>query len=102
MMKKKIWANFQRIIELFTQKIDTKLSKIWVWDPGSEIRKNSIPDPGSRGQKGTKRHLIQDAGSATLIKIKIFSESFPHFRNIHCTTVQTFLFSRMNKLKKAF
>jgi hypothetical protein len=28
MLKKKIWANFQRIIELFTQKIVTKLSKI--------------------------------------------------------------------------
>ncbi len=41
MLKKKIWANIQRIIELFTQKIVTKLSKIWVWDPGS------------RGQKGT-------------------------------------------------
>jgi hypothetical protein len=37
MQKKKIWANFQRIIELFTQKIATKLSNIWVWDPGSEI-----------------------------------------------------------------
>ncbi len=35
MLKKKIWANFQRIIELFTQKLVTKLSKIWVWDPGS-------------------------------------------------------------------
>jgi hypothetical protein len=35
MLKKKIWANFQRIIALFTQKIVTKLSKIWVWDPGS-------------------------------------------------------------------
>jgi hypothetical protein len=38
MLKKRIWANFQRIIELFTQNIFTKLSKIWVWDPGSEIR----------------------------------------------------------------
>ncbi len=59
-LKKKIWANFQRIIELFTQKIVNKLSKIFFWDPGSEIRdpgsgKNlfRIPDPGSRGQKGT-------------------------------------------------
>jgi hypothetical protein len=43
MLKKKMWANFQRIIEVFTQKTFTKLSKIWVWDPGSEIR-----DPGSR------------------------------------------------------
>jgi hypothetical protein len=36
--KKKIWANFQRIIDLITQKIVTKLSKIWVRDPGSKIR----------------------------------------------------------------
>jgi hypothetical protein len=35
MLKKKIWASFLRIIELFTQKIVTKFSKIWVWDPGS-------------------------------------------------------------------
>jgi hypothetical protein len=60
MLKKKIWPNFPRIIEVFTQKIVTKPSKIWVWDPGSEIRdpgsgKNlfRIPDPGFRGQKGT-------------------------------------------------
>jgi hypothetical protein len=57
-LKKKIWANFQRIVELFTPKIVTKLSKIWGWDLGSGIRKKPIPDPGSRGQKGT--------GSATL------------------------------------
>jgi hypothetical protein len=57
-LKKKIWANFQRILELFTQKIVTKLSKIWSWDPGSEIRDrgSDIRDPektypGSRGQK---------------------------------------------------
>jgi hypothetical protein len=47
-MKKKIWANFQRIIELFTQ-------KIWVWDTGSgknlfririqESKRHRIPDP---------------------------------------------------------
>jgi hypothetical protein len=29
-LKRKIWASFQRFIELFTQKIVTKLSKIWV------------------------------------------------------------------------
>ncbi len=33
MLKKKIWAKFQIIIEVFTQKIVTKLSKIWIWDP---------------------------------------------------------------------
>jgi hypothetical protein len=49
MPKKKIWANlnFQRIIEVFTQKIITKLSKIRVWDPRFGIRGKPIPDPGS-------------------------------------------------------
>ncbi len=46
MLKKKIWANFQIIIELFTQKIVTKLLKIWVWDPGSGKNLFRIPDPG--------------------------------------------------------
>ncbi len=60
-MKKKLGANLQRIIELFTQKIFINLSKIWIWDPGSEIRnpEKTFPDPGSRTQNGT--------GSATLI-----------------------------------
>jgi hypothetical protein len=65
-LKKKIWANFQGIIELFTQKIVTKLSKIWVWDPRSGIRKKPIPDSGSRGQKGTGsriRNTVFDMGS---------------------------------------
>jgi hypothetical protein len=53
MLKKKMWANFQRIIELFTQKLVNKLSKIWVWDPGYEIRDpdprvKKAPDPGYR------------------------------------------------------
>ncbi len=46
MLKKKIWANFRRMIELFTQKIVTKLSKIWVWDPRSGKNLFRIPDPG--------------------------------------------------------
>jgi hypothetical protein len=54
MLKKKIWANFQRIIELFTKKSVTKLSKIWVWDPGSGKTYS-----GSRIQ-GSKRHRIPD------------------------------------------
>ncbi len=57
MLKKKILANFQIIIKLFTQKIVTKLSKIWVWDPVSKIRdpEKTYSGPGSRsrGQKGT-------------------------------------------------
>jgi hypothetical protein len=66
-VKKKIWANFQRIIELFTQKIVTKLSKIWIWDPGSGIRDpgSEIRDPGS----GKNLFRIPDpgSGSATLV-----------------------------------
>jgi hypothetical protein len=52
-LKKKIWANFQRIIKLFIQKIVNKLSKIWIWDPGSGKNLFRILDPGFRGQKGT-------------------------------------------------
>ncbi len=62
-LKKKIWANFQRIRELFAQKIVTNLSKVWVWDPRSGIWKKPIPDPektypGSRIQ-GSKRPRIR-------------------------------------------
>jgi hypothetical protein len=48
MLKEKIWANFQRTIELFTQKIVTKIAKIHgfvIRDPRSVIRKKPIPDP---------------------------------------------------------
>jgi hypothetical protein len=38
LVKKKIWANLQRIVELSTQ-------KIWGWDPGSGVKNK--PDPGS-------------------------------------------------------
>jgi hypothetical protein len=57
-LKKKIWANFQRIVELFTQKIVTKLSKIGIWDPGSG--KKPIPYPG------VKKAPDPGSGSATL------------------------------------
>jgi hypothetical protein len=68
MLKKKILANFPRIIEVFTQKFVTKPSKIWVWDPGSEIRdpektysESRIPDPG------VKKAPDPGSGSATLL-----------------------------------
>ncbi len=73
-LKKKIWPNFQRTIELFTKKIVKKFFKISSWDPESEIRDpgSEIRDPekthsGSRIQ-GSKRHRIPDpgSGSATL------------------------------------
>jgi hypothetical protein len=58
LMKKKIWSNLARIIELSTHKIVMKLSKIWVWDPRSGKTYS-----GSRGQK---RHRIPNPGSGTL------------------------------------
>jgi hypothetical protein len=70
-LKKKIWANFQRITELFTRKIVTKLSKIWLWDPGFGIRDPGsgkylfrIPDPG------VKKAPDPGSGSATLDTIE--------------------------------
>jgi hypothetical protein len=81
MLKKKIWANFQRIVEVFTQKMFNMLSNIWVWDPGSGIRdpgsgKNlfRIPDPGF------KKAPDPGSGSATLKKFQLhfFSFNFGH------------------------
>ncbi len=51
---KKIWPNFQRIIELFTQKVVTKPSKY-----GFGIRDPEKTYSGSRNQ-GSKRHRIPD------------------------------------------
>jgi hypothetical protein len=64
MVKKKIWANFHRIVEVFTQKIFNMLSNIGfgIRDPRSGIWKKPIPDPGSRGQKAPDT----GSGSATL------------------------------------
>jgi hypothetical protein len=56
-------------MELFTKKVVTKISKIWVWDPGSGIRDPGsginpfrIPDPG------VKEAPDPGSGSATLQK----------------------------------
>jgi hypothetical protein len=59
MLKKKIWAHFQRIVEVFAPKIFNMLSNIWVWDPGSEIQDPEKTYSGSRIQ-GSKRHRIPD------------------------------------------
>jgi hypothetical protein len=72
LLKKRIWANFKRIIEVFTQKIVSKLSKIWVWDPGSEIRDPEKTHSGSRGQKGTgSRIRIRNTENSVGIWIRI-------------------------------
>jgi hypothetical protein len=53
-------ANFKKIIELFTQKIVKKLSRIWVRDPGSGKNLFRIPDPW------VKKAPDPGSGSATL------------------------------------
>jgi hypothetical protein len=82
--KKKIWTNFQRIIELFTQKFVNKLSKIWIWDPRSGIRKKSIPDPGSWGQKGTGSRILdpdpQHCSRKYFFKLSVFQNCFVFVR----------------------
>ena len=69
-LKKKNWASFQTIIELFIKKIVKKLLKIWSWDPRSGIRKKPIPDPGSRGQKAP------DTGSRIWIRNTDYRDLF--------------------------
>jgi hypothetical protein len=71
MLKKKIWPNFPTIIEVFTQKIVTKTSKIWVWDPGSEIRDPEKTYSGSRIH-GSKRHRIPDPDQQHWYKYESF------------------------------
>jgi hypothetical protein len=57
--RKKFGPIFQRIIEVFTQKIFTILSNIWVWVPGSETRDPEKTHSRSRIQ-GSKRYRIPD------------------------------------------
>ncbi len=90
-LKKKIWANFQRIIELFAQQIVTKLSKVWVWDPGSGIRDpgSGIRDPektysGSRIQ-GSKRHRIPDPQHCSELGCTL--RALLHPAKLHCTLI---------------
>ena len=99
MLKKKIWPYFPRIIEVFTQKIVTKPSKIWVWDLGSGIRdpgsgKNlfrvpdpgvkKAPDPGSRIRirntaSSNYHELVKKYGIFLLTRKKIQKYENDHF-----------------------
>jgi hypothetical protein len=69
MLKKKKLAQFSKNYSSLPPEIVTKISKIWVWDPGSEIRDPEKTYSGSRIQ-GSKRHRTPDpgSGSATLEK----------------------------------
>jgi hypothetical protein len=60
MLKKNV-GQISRIIEVFTQKIVTKLSQIWFWDPRSGKNLFRIPD------SGVKKAPDPGSGSATLL-----------------------------------
>ncbi len=57
-------GQFSKNAKLFTQKIVTKLSKIWVWDPGSgkNLFRFPVPDPV------VKKAPDPGSGSAKLIR----------------------------------
>jgi hypothetical protein len=96
MLKKKIWANFLRIKVLFTQKIVTRLSKIWVWDLGSGKKLFGIPDPG------VKKAPDPGSGSATLLILKMFTETLLRILfsvNSRCSLVLTLISCRENAQK---
>jgi hypothetical protein len=62
MLKKKMWPNFPRIMEVFTQKLSPSPQKygFGIRDPRSGIPKKPIPDPG------VKKAPDPGSGSATL------------------------------------
>jgi hypothetical protein len=65
MLKKKIWPNFKRIIELFNQKIVSKLKYMGfgIQDPEKNLFR--IPDPG------VKKAPDPGSGSATLLNMQV-------------------------------
>ncbi len=65
--KKNIWANLQRITEIFTQKMSLTSQKFrfglgsGIRDPGSGIGEKLNPDPGSGVKKDTQ-HWLKPTG----------------------------------------
>jgi hypothetical protein len=70
-LKKKIWANFQRIIELLQKKLSKNSEKcgLGIRDPGSGKNLFRIPDPG------IKKAPDPGSGSTTLLCFKNFKQS---------------------------
>jgi hypothetical protein len=70
-LKKKIWPNFQELLKFLPKKLSPSHQKygFGIRDPRSGIRKKPIPDPGSRGQKGTgSRIRIRNTGKKVPIR----------------------------------
>ncbi len=92
MLKKKIWANFQRIIELFAQKFVTRMSKIWVRDPGTGIRDPEKTYSGSRIQ-GSKKHRIPDPDPQPWKKHSIQDPDPQHWLSLNSFLINMFLYN---------
>ncbi len=91
-LKKKIWANFQRIIELFTKKdlsVSSQKYGFGIRDPRSGIRDLEKTYSGSWIQ-GSKRQRIPDpgSGSATLPKAIRISEFYRNCPPLACSIIK--------------
>ena len=97
-VEEKNLANFKKILDFFTQKIVTKVSRIWVRDPGSG--KKPVPNPGSRGEKGTGSRILdpqywkQWKQPTNFIGTKINHHSLWHFLLIPCSENLSFKSSK--------
>jgi hypothetical protein len=100
--KKKIWANFQRIIELFTQKIVTQLSKIWMWDPGSGKNLFRIPDPGVRKvpDPGSGSATLRGSLPQSWIRILLISSLTFKMLVLNFSKIHLHHFSKIKSLKE--
>ncbi len=82
--EEKIWAHFQRIIELFTHKLSLNMGLgSGIRDLGSGIRKKPIPDPGARCLKGTgSRIRIRNTGVTCNFCLPVPPIQLSHWRYI--------------------
>ncbi len=81
MLKKKIWANCQRIIELFTQKFVNQRFRIRIPDPG--VKK--APEPGSESAKLLFKPIPSFHPAQSFIVKCYMSGRFPgNFYNLFC------------------
>jgi hypothetical protein len=87
-MVKKNLGQFAKNYRTFYPKFVSNLSKIWVWDLGSEIRdpEKTFPDPGSqsRGQKGTRSRILNTGVLASGHKTGVLASGHKVTRTIEC------------------
>ncbi len=93
----KIGANFQRIIDFFTRKIVMEISKICVWDPGSEIQKEKTYSGSRIPDSGVKIHRIPDPGPKPWLNIHLIAiDGITYLWNKHSFSYIHVLYTDMN------